>query len=115
MSITLYGIKNCDTMVKARRWLDAKGIGYTFHDYKASGITQDILEDWAARIGWETLINRSGQTFRKLPDEDRADVDEAKALRLMQAQPSMIRRPVLDTGEKLVAGFKPEIYESLFK
>lgn len=115
MTITLYGIKNCDTMAKARRWLDGQGIGYVFHDYKVSGISAEVLKGWAARIGWETLINRSGQTFRKLLEEDRADLDEAKAIRLMQAQPSMIRRPMLDTGDQLIAGFKPDIYESLFK
>jgi arsenate reductase len=115
VAVKIYGIKNCDTMVKARRWLDTHGIEAVFHDYKVLGIEALVLKGWADRIGWQKLINTSGQTFRKLPAEDRADVDEAKALRLMQAQPSMIRRPILDTGDHLIAGFKPEIYESLFK
>ncbi|GGZ35970.1 ArsC family reductase [Asticcacaulis endophyticus] len=114
MAVKIYGIKNCDTMVKARRWLEAHGIEAVFHDYKALGIEAAVLKGWADRIGWQKLINTSGQTFRKLPEEERADLDEAKALRLMQAQPSMIRRPILDTGDELIAGFKPEIYERLF-
>ncbi|WAC49159.1 ArsC family reductase [Asticcacaulis sp. SL142] len=115
MAVKIYGIKNCDTMAKARHWLEARGVEAVFHDYKALSIGQDVLEGWADRIGWQKLINTSGTTFRKLPDEDRADLDEAKALRLMQAQPSMIRRPILDTGDQLIAGFKPDIYENVFK
>ncbi|WKL56961.1 ArsC family reductase [Asticcacaulis sp. ZE23SCel15] len=115
MAVKIYGIKNCDTMAKARRWLEARGVEAVFHDYKALGIEALVLKGWADRIGWQKLINTSGQTFRKLPDEDRADLDEAKALRLMQAQPSMIRRPILDTGDQLIAGFKPDIYENVFK
>ena len=111
MSATLYGIKNCDTMKKARAWLDAKGVPYTFHDYKAEGIDRPRLEAWAGSVGWETLLNRAGTTFRKLPDGDRADLDERKALALMLDQPSMIKRPVLDLGGRLLVGFKPEIYE----
>jgi arsenate reductase (glutaredoxin) len=111
MSATLYGIKNCDTMKKARAWLDAKGVPYTLHDYKAEGIDRPRLEAWAGSVGWETLLNRTGTTFRKLPDTDRADLDERKALALMLDQPSMIKRPVLDLGGRLLVGFKPEIYE----
>ncbi|MBO1903804.1 ArsC family reductase [Microvirga sp. 3-52] len=111
MPVTLYGIKNCDTMKKARAWLDAEGVPYTFHDYKAEGIDRPRLEAWAGSVGWETLLNRAGTTFRKLPDTDRADLDERKALALMLDQPSMIKRPVLDLGGRLLVGFKPEIYE----
>jgi arsenate reductase (glutaredoxin) len=111
MSATLYGIKNCDTMKKARAWLDAKGVPYTFHDYKADGIDRPRLEAWAGSVGWETLLNHAGTTFRKLPDADRADLDEGRAIALMLAQPSMIKRPVLDLGGRLLVGFKPEIYE----
>ena len=107
---TIYGIKNCDTMKKARAWLDAKKIGYTFHDYKAAGIDRARLEAWAKSVGWETLLNRAGTTFRKLPDRDKAGLDAKKAIALMLAQPSMIKRPVLDVGGRLLVGFKPEAY-----
>jgi Spx/MgsR family transcriptional regulator len=113
--ITLYGIKNCDTMKKARAWLDAREIAYAFHDYKDSGIDKPRLESWAERVGWETLLNRAGSTFRKLPDAEREGITGKKALRLMLAQPSMIKRPVLDTGKKLIIGFKPEIYAATFQ
>jgi arsenate reductase (glutaredoxin) len=112
--ITLYGIKNCDTMKKARAWLDAHKIAYAFHDYKASGIDRERLESWSKKVGWETLLNRSGTTFRKLPDAQREGLTEKKALALMLAQPSAIKRPVLDTGKALVVGFKPEIYAATF-
>jgi Spx/MgsR family transcriptional regulator len=112
--VTLYGIKACDTMKKARTWLEGRGVAFAFHDYKVSGIDRDHLESWAKTVGWETLLNRSGTTFRKLPDADRADLDEAKAIGLMLAQPSMIKRPVLETGEALLVGFKPEAYETSF-
>ncbi|HEY9212899.1 MAG TPA: ArsC family reductase [Ancylobacter sp.] len=112
MGITIYGIKNCDTMKKARDWLDGHGVAYAFHDYKAAGIDAAHLKAWAGKVGWETLLNRAGTTFRKLPDADKADIDEPKAIALMLAQPSMIKRPVLDTGSKLLVGFKPELYEA---
>nr|WP_047168303.1 ArsC family reductase [Sphingomonas sp. Y57] len=112
MTITMYGIKNCDTIKKARTWLEGRGIGYDFHDYKASGIDRATLKKWAGQVGWEVLLNRAGTTFRKLPDADRAGVDEAKAIALMEAQPSMIKRPVLDTGGELLVGFKPDLYEA---
>jgi arsenate reductase len=111
MAITIYGIKNCDTMKKARGWLDKHGVDYAFHDYKASGIDRDRLERWAKKVGWETLLNRAGTTFRKLPDKDKEGLSEKKSIALMLAQPSMIKRPVLDLGGgKLLVGFKPELY-----
>src|SRR5580704_16925918 len=110
-TVTIYGIKNCDTMKKARAWLDAHGVTYTFHDYKTQGIEKAALESWAKKVGWEPLLNRAGTTFKKLPDKDKENVTEKKAFALMLAQPSMIKRPVLDAGGKLTVGFKPEIYE----
>ena len=111
MAITIYGIKNCDTMKKARAWLDAKGVAYDFHDYKTAGIAKDKLKGWSDKLGWETLLNRAGTTFKKLPDADKEGLTEKKALALMLAQPSMITRPVLEVGGKLLVGFKPDIYE----
>jgi arsenate reductase len=111
MSITIYGIKNCDTMKKARAWLDKRGVAYSFHDYKTAGIDRRRLEQWSKQIGWETLLNRAGTTFRKLPDKDKNGIDANKAMALMLAQPSMIKRPVLELGGgKLLVGFKPELY-----
>lgn len=110
----LYGIRNCDTMKKARVWLDAQGVDYAFHDYKSEGVDEAALERWAKQVGWETLLNRAGTTFRKLPDNEKAGLNEKKAIALMLAQPSMIKRPVLVTGGKLVVGFKPEIYAETF-
>jgi arsenate reductase len=111
MPITIYGIKNCDTMKKARVWLDSHRVPYEFHDYKTAGIERERLERWSNKVGWETLLNRAGTTFKKLPDKDKAGLTEKKALTLMLAQPSMIKRPVLDLGGgKLLVGFKPEIY-----
>jgi arsenate reductase len=112
-SITIYGIKNCDTMKKARAWLDQRGVTYAFHDYKAAGIERGALEGWAREVGWETLLNRAGTTFRGLPDKDKDGLTENKAIALMLAQPSMIKRPVLDIGGKLLVGFKPEQYEKV--
>ncbi len=97
--LTLYGIPNCDTVKKARKWLDAQGIAYDFHDYKKAGVPEGALADWVDALGWEVLLNRRGTTFRKLSDDDKADIDAAKALRLMIAHPSMIKRPVVTTGE----------------
>ncbi|MDF2970494.1 MAG: arsenate reductase [Microvirga sp.] len=113
--VTLYGIKNCDTMKKARAWLDAKGVSYAFHDYKVQGIDRTQLEGWARSVGWETLLNRAGTTFRKLPETDKTGLDEGKALTLMLDQPSMIKRPVLDLGGQLLVGFKPELYEAIVR
>ena len=111
---TIYGIKNCDTMKKARAWLDKRGVAYGFHDYKVAGVTRPVLEAWARQAGWETLLNRAGTTFRKLPEKDKQGLGEKKAIALMLAQPSMIKRPVIETGGKLLVGFKPEIYEQTF-
>jgi arsenate reductase len=108
--ITIYGIKNCDTMKKARTWLDGHKVTYSFHDYKASGIDKPTLEGWAKKVGWEILLNRAGTTFKKLPDADKDGLNERKALALMEAQPSMIKRPVLDLGGKLLVGFKEDVY-----
>ena len=114
MGVTIYGIKNCDTMKKARAWLDAHGVAYDFHDYKASGIDRPHLDAWVAEHGWETILNRAGTTFRKLPDADREGIDVEKAIELMLAQPSMIKRPVLDFGGHTLVGFKPAHYEKAF-
>jgi len=114
MSVTVYGIKNCDTMKKARAWLDAHGIAYAFHDYKVEGIDKAKLEKWIASVGWEVLLNRAGTTFKKLSDKDRENVTEKKAIALVLAQPSMIKRPVVEKGAKLIVGFKPEIYAAAF-
>ncbi|MDZ5648217.1 ArsC family reductase [Nitrospirillum sp. BR 11828] len=114
MPVTLYGIKNCDTMKKARDWLAQRDIDFAFHDYKATGIDQARLEAWCAALGWETVLNRAGTTFRALPEAARQDLDAAKAVALMQAQPSMIKRPILDLDGTLMAGFKPERYEQAF-
>ena len=114
MAITIYGIKNCDTMKKARAWLDEKGVAYVFHDYKALGIDRDHLDDWTARAGWEQVLNRAGTTFKKLPETDKLDLDREKAIALMTAQPSMIKRPILEADGELVVGFKPETYAATF-
>ena len=112
--IVIYGIKNCDTMKKARTWLDAHRIAYTFHDYKASGVEKAKLARWVKALGWEAVLNRAGTTFRNLPQTDRLDLTETKAIALMLAQPSMIKRPVLDVDGGLTVGFKPEIYTARF-
>ncbi len=113
-NVTLYGIKNCDTMKKAWTWLDTHDVKYGFHDYKKEGVTKDVLEGWAKDVGWEVLLNRAGMTFRKLPEKDKDAITEKKAIALMLAQPSMIKRPVLDVGGKLFVGFKPETYAKAF-
>jgi arsenate reductase len=113
MRITIYGIRNCDTMKKARAWLDANGVEHEFHDYKVTGIDRATLEKWAKAVGWEVLLNRAGTTFRKLPEPDKAGLTEARALKLMLEQPSMIKRPVLERGKTLLVGFSPEKYSAL--
>jgi arsenate reductase (glutaredoxin) len=115
MSATLYGIKACDTMKKARDWLDGHGVAYVFHDYKAKGVEAATLKDWSSRVGWEVLLNRAGTTFKKLDEASRTGIDEAKAISLMAAQPSMIKRPVLDLGDRLLVGFKPDTYAANLK
>ena len=113
-AVTIYGIKNCDTMKKARAWLDQHGVAYAFHDYKAAGIERGRLEGWSREVGWETLLNRAGTTFRALSERDKDALTEKKAIALMMAQPSMIKRPVLDVGGKLLVGFKPDHYAEAF-
>ncbi len=111
----IYGIKACDTMKKARDWLDKAGVAYDFHDYKSQGVDQAHLEKWAKQVGWEALLNTSGTTFRKLPDADKTNIDAKKAVALMLAQPSMIKRPVIEYGAKVIVGFKPDVYAGAFK
>ena len=113
MTFEIFGIKACDTMKKARTFLEARAVPHVFHDYKLEGVTPERLAGWAAKVGWEKLLNRAGTTFRKLPEDARADLDEAKAIALMVAQPSMIKRPVLEAGERLLVGFKPEEWEGV--
>jgi arsenate reductase len=113
-TVTMYGIRSCDTIKKARAWLDARGVEYAFHDYKGEGIEKARLEGWAKAAGWETLLNRAGTTFRGLPEKDKQGLGEKKAIALMLANPSMIKRPVLENGGELLVGFKPEIYAKTF-
>ena len=108
MTLTLYGIPNCDTVKKARTWLDARGVAYAFHDYKKLGIDAASLNRWANAVSWEPLLNRAGTTFKKLPDDDKAAIDRAKAIALMIAHPSMIKRPVVEGGADLLVGFRPD-------
>jgi arsenate reductase len=112
--VTIYGIKACDTMKKARAWLEGQGVDYAFHDYKVAGVDRERLTRWVDSLGWEILLNRAGTTFRNLPEADKQGIDEAKAVELMLAQPSMIKRPVLDVGGELLVGFKPERYAEAF-
>ena len=109
--ITIYGIKNCDTMKKARAWLDAHKVEYRFHDYKTAGVDHNQLQRWCTELGWEVLLNRAGTTFRKLPDTDKQGLDAHEAMALMLAYPSVIKRPVLDLEKRLVVGFKPDLYD----
>jgi len=106
----MYGIPNCDTVKKARVWLDQHGVDYVFHDYKKSGADAAQLDQWIDEHGWETVLNRAGTTFKKLPEADKANIDRDKAVALMLAQPSMIKRPVLDLGDRRLVGFKPDAY-----
>lgn len=112
--VTINGIKNCDTMRKARSWLDDHGVLHEFRDYKVTPPTEAELGGWADRLGWEALLNRSGTTFRKLPEAEKTDIGRDKAIALMIANPAMIKRPLLDTGETLHLGFRPEAYTALF-
>lgn len=114
MTPTLYGIPNCDTVKKARVWLEGRGAAYVFHDYKKQGIDRARLEGWVVEHGWETVLNRAGTTFRKLPESDRSDLNAERAVALMLAQPSMIKRPILDLGGRRLVGFKPETYAAAF-
>lgn len=110
--IEFYGIPNCDTVKKARAWLDARGIAYAFHDYKKEGADPAKLDGWIADQGWETLLNRAGTTFRKLPDADKQGIDAAKAARLMLEQPSMIKRPVIEYPGGLLVGFRESEWQA---
>ena len=110
----LYGIRNCDTVKKARAWLDQRGVDYRFHDYKVAGIDRARLDRWCAEVGWEALLNRAGTTFRKLADSQKENLNQEKAVALMLAQPSVIKRPVVELKGKLVVGFKTELYASLW-
>lgn len=112
MTITLYGIPNCDTVKKARVYLDGRGVAYHFHDYKKAGIEKADLERWSKQVGWEKLLNKAGTTFKKLPDADKADIGETKAIALMLFNPSMIKRPVVEGSETLLVGFDPEVYDT---
>lgn len=115
MTNTIYGIKTCDTMKKARDWLAGHGVDVVFHDYKASGIDQAHLQAWVGKVGWEVLLNRAGTTFKGLPEDRKQNLDQAKAIALMMEQPSMIKRPVLDLGDgRLLVGFKPDAYAAAF-
>ncbi|WP_373185516.1 ArsC family reductase [Halopseudomonas sp.] len=113
--ITLYGIKACDTMKKARTWLDTQGVEYRFHDYKMEGIGADTLSAWCSEHGWEIILNRQGTTFRKLSEAEKSDISTDRAIALMQANPSMIKRPVLDIGSRRLVGFKPDLYAAAFE
>ena len=113
MKTRLYGIPNCDTIKKARAWLESRRVEYEFHDYKKSGVERARLEDWIRAVGWEVLLNRAGTTFRKLPDAAKANLTEDKAVKLMLEQPAMIKRPVLERGKTLLVGFSPEKYAAL--
>ena len=110
--LTFYGIPNCDTVKKARTWLDGRGVVYAFHDYKKAGIDEASLRRWTDRLGWETVLNRAGTTFRALPDTDKTGLDQDKAIALMLVQPSMIKRPIVEGDGILVAGFKPDAWEA---
>ena len=112
--ITLYGIPNCDTMKKARAWLAEHGIDYAFHDYKKAGVDEKTLRTWVEELGWEPLLNTRGMMWRKVPQAVKDNIDEASAIALMLETPSIIKRPVLDTGKERHVGFKPEHYEKIF-
>ncbi|WP_066014390.1 ArsC family reductase [Endozoicomonas atrinae] len=111
--VTLYGIPNCDTIKKARRWLEGSGVEYRFHDYRKDGLQKDMLEQWAAELGWEELLNRRGTTWRKLPEEEKSAINAERAITLMLEQPAMIKRPLLDTGSQKLLGFSEEQYSNL--
>jgi len=113
LTITMYGIKNCDTVRKARLWLEGRGLTYGFHDYRVEGLEPALLANWRDALGWEILLNRASTTFRELPEADKAGLDADRASALMLAEPTMIKRPVLDIDGRLTVGFKPEIYEKV--
>ena len=107
----MYGITTCDTIKKARVWLESHDVAYRFHDYRAEGIEAAKLDGWVAKVGWEKLLNKASTTFRELADKDKQGLDEKKAKALMLAKPTMVKRPVLEVGDRVLVGFKPEVYE----
>jgi arsenate reductase (glutaredoxin) len=113
MSVRIYGIRNCDTMKKAFAWLEAHKIAYAFHDYKKAGVPPGRLKEWAAKAGWEKLINARGPTWRKIPDEEKTPLNESKALKLLQQNSSAIRRPIVEAGDRLLVGFDAAEFEKL--
>jgi len=113
--VTLYGIKNCDTVKKARNWLDAHGVDYQFHDFRADGLDRDSVVRWLQELGWEKLVNRRGSSWKSLPPSTRADMDDDAALAAIMAQPTLIKRPLLDTGHQRFTGFSPADYQAIFK
>ncbi|TJV53710.1 MAG: ArsC family reductase [Mesorhizobium sp.] len=115
MTITMYGITTCDTIKKARVWLESHGVPYRFHDYRAEGIEAERLKGWVGKVGWEKLLNKASATFRELPDKDKEALNEKKAKALMLAKPTMIKRPVLEVGELILVGFKADVYEEAVK
>ena len=115
MAVTLYGIPNCDTMKKARKWLDQHGVDYQFHDFKKLGLEESLLRGWVKELGWEILLNRRGMMWRKVPPEIKDSIDEKSAIQLMLETPTIIKRPVLDLDRKLYVGFKEQEYEELFE
>jgi arsenate reductase (glutaredoxin) len=115
MTVTIYGIKNCDTMKKARAWLEGHGVAYRFHDYRVEGLDPLRLASWQNVLGWETLLNRASASWRQLPEADKAGIDADRASALMLTNPTLIKRPVLDVDGRLTIGFKPEIYVAAVK
>ncbi|TPL02790.1 MULTISPECIES: ArsC family reductase [unclassified Mesorhizobium] len=115
MTITMYGITTCDTIKKARVWLESHDVPYRFHDYRAEGVEAHRLDSWVGKVGWEKLLNKGSTTFRELPEKDKQALDEKKAKKLMLARPTMIKRPVLEVGGDVIVGFKPEVYEEAMK
>jgi Spx/MgsR family transcriptional regulator len=111
VAVVIHGIRNCDTMKKARAWLEARGVAHRFHDYRVDGLDRAMLEEWVRQVGWEALLNRAGTTFRKLPEGERDGLDATRAMALMLAQPAMVKRPVLETGGRLTVGFSADAYE----
>ncbi|MER8751331.1 ArsC family reductase [Mesorhizobium sp. M1050] len=111
MTITIYGITTCDTVKKARVWLEGHDVAYRFHDFRADGLDAKRLDGWVSKVGWEKLLNKASTTFRELADNDKQSLDEKKAKTLMLARPTMIKRPVLEVGERVLVGFKPDVYE----
>lgn len=111
----MYGITTCDTIKKARVWLESHGTAYRFHDYRVEGLDADRLNGWVGKVGWEKLLNKASTTFRELPDKDKQSIDEKKAKALMLAKPTMIKRPVLEIGDRILVGFKPDAYEDVVK